>query len=175
MLEFAGAWTLSDPPVFVKFSGTKRWFWSKVWVSEPRRTIDTLVMLSGATTPTEKVLPCWTVEGADSTVGQLTAPLTGLQKEAAGWEAAARAQSRRDFDDSAEPTAATPSPASDHFFQIATRAHPGAKAPLGWVLSKAARDDLRDQLEVNRAEILRLRRVLDGRAARTCPASGVGG
>jgi hypothetical protein len=113
--------------------------------------------------------------GADSTVGQLAAPLTGLQKEAAGWEAAARAQSRRDFDDSAEPTAATPAPASDHFFQIATRAHPGAKAPLGWVLSKAARDDLRDQLEVNRAEILRLRRVLDGRAALTCPAPGAGG
>ena len=109
--------------------------------------------------------------GADSTVGQLTAPLTGLQKEAAGWEAAARAESRREFDDSSEPTASAPARASDHFFQVATRAHPGAKAPLGWVLSKAARDDLRDQLEVNRAEILRLRGVLDGRVPLICAAT----
>ena len=105
--------------------------------------------------------------GADSTVGQLTAPLTGLQKEAAGGRP--RPGPSRDASSTTRPNrpARQPAPASDHFFQVATRAHPGAKAPLGWVLSKAARDDLRDQLEVNRAEIVRLR----AGARRTRPRS----
>lgn len=43
----------------------------------------------------------------------------------------------------------------DRYARITTRAHPGVKAPLGWSLSDASIDDLREQLDlpVNRLEI----------------------
>jgi len=56
----------------------------------------------------------------------------------------------------------------DRYVRITTRAHPGVQAPLGWSLSDASIDDLRDQLDLpaNRREIDEVRTWLDG--ALTC-------
>jgi hypothetical protein len=45
-----------------------------------------------------------------------------------------------------------------------TRAHPGVQAPLGWTLSQASIDDLRDQLALpeNVEALTEVRRWLDG-------------
>jgi hypothetical protein len=45
-----------------------------------------------------------------------------------------------------------------------TRAHPGVQAPLGWTLSQASIDDLREQLGIpeNAAALEELRTWLDG-------------
>lgn len=45
----------------------------------------------------------------------------------------------------------------DRFAHIYSRAHPGAKAPLGWTLSQTARTDLKRQLVSNQAEIEKVR------------------
>ena len=52
----------------------------------------------------------------------------------------------------------------DRYVRITTRAHPGVQAPLGWSLSDASIDDLRDQLDLpsNRREIDEVRTWLDG-------------
>jgi hypothetical protein len=50
----------------------------------------------------------------------------------------------------------------DRFAHIYPRAHPGAKAPLGWTLSRTARDDLDYQLTVNTGEIRKVRSWLSG-------------
>ncbi len=114
---------------------------------------------------------------ADSAVGQITAPITGILKSTAGWEAAARADSRRIFGGAfgKHPQATVSGTPVARWFHIETRAHPGAKAPLGWVLSKTATDDLKDQLKGNRAEIERLRKVLDAGTNLECAASLVDG
>jgi hypothetical protein len=51
----------------------------------------------------------------------------------------------------------------DRYVRITTRAHPGVQAPLGWSLSDASIDDLRDQLDLpaNRREIDEVRTWLD--------------
>lgn len=56
----------------------------------------------------------------------------------------------------------------DRYVRITTRAHPGVQAPLGWSLSDASIDDLRDQLDLpaNRREIDEVRTWLD--EALTC-------
>jgi hypothetical protein len=87
--------------------------------------------------------------------GQLLAPAIGLSRAAAGYEAAARSASRRLF---------------DHWFTITTRAHPGSQAPLGWVLSSDAQDDLASQLDVNRDAIRAVRSLLDDPAG--APGAG---
>ncbi len=78
--------------------------------------------------------------------GQLLAPLIGLTKSSTGYEAAARTESRRMF---------------DHWFTITTRAHPGSQAPLGWLLSSDAKEDLEQQLNLNKDDIRAIRRLLD--------------
>jgi hypothetical protein len=52
----------------------------------------------------------------------------------------------------------------NRYVRITTRAHPGVQAPLGWSLSDASIDDLRDQLDLpsNRKEIDEVRTWLDG-------------
>ena len=47
----------------------------------------------------------------------------------------------------------------DRYAHIYPRAHPGSSAPLGWVLSAATRDDLRNELlsKENRSEIKKVR------------------
>jgi hypothetical protein len=50
----------------------------------------------------------------------------------------------------------------DRFAHIYPRAHPGSKAPLGWTLSRTAREDLDRQLSANRAEIAKVRDWFDG-------------
>jgi hypothetical protein len=55
----------------------------------------------------------------------------------------------------------------DRFAHIYPRAHPGSKAPLGWTLSKSARDDLKRQLQRNAAEIKKVRSWLSG--GLSCP------
>ncbi|HEY7731339.1 MAG TPA: hypothetical protein VH950_10590 [Gaiellaceae bacterium] len=51
---------------------------------------------------------------------------------------------------------------ADRYAHIYPRAHPGAKAPLGWTLSKTARADLDYQLTVNTGEIRKVRSWLSG-------------
>lgn len=50
--------------------------------------------------------------------------------------------------------------ASRRYAHIYPRAHPGIRAPLGWTLSDAAREELEGQLGDNRAEIAKVRRWL---------------
>jgi hypothetical protein len=45
----------------------------------------------------------------------------------------------------------------DRYAHVSPRAHPGAKAPLGWTLSRTAREDLIRQLQVNTGEIHKVR------------------
>jgi hypothetical protein len=99
----------------------------------------------------------------DQTVNQTLGPLLGLKAVSSGWEAAARVQSRQIFSGPFLGHAGVRDGEADvdRWFEIKTRAHPGAQAPLGWVLSDVARGDLRDQLRVNRDEIQRLRALLD--------------
>ncbi len=87
---------------------------------------------------------------------QLLAPLVGLSNTAAGYEAAARSASRRQF---------------DQWFTITTRAHPGSQAPLGWVLSGDAKADLENQLQVNADGIRAVRALLDGNGPPTAPSA----
>jgi hypothetical protein len=56
----------------------------------------------------------------------------------------------------------------DRYARITTRAHPGVEAPLGWSLSDASIDDLREQLDLpaNRLEIDEVRDWID--APLTC-------
>ncbi len=87
---------------------------------------------------------------------QLLAPVVGLSNAAAGYEAAARSASRRQF---------------DQWFTVTTRAHPGSQAPLGWVLSGDAKADLENQLQVNAAGIRAVRALLDGNGPPTAPSA----
>lgn len=88
--------------------------------------------------------------------GQLLAPLIGLSNTAAGYEAAARSASRRQF---------------DQWFTITTRAHPGSQAPLGWVLSGDAKADLENQLRVNSDGLRAVRALLDGGGPADAPSA----
>jgi hypothetical protein len=58
----------------------------------------------------------------------------------------------------------------DRYAHIYPRAHPGSSAPLGWILSAATRDDLRNELlsEENRPEIKKVRDWLKPNSIR-CP------
>ena len=85
------------------------------------------------------------------TVGQVIAPLQAVMNSSAGEEAAAREASHQLFAD-------TP---NGQWFRITTHAHPGSTAPLGWVLSADAQDDLLDQLRINGAAIREIRELLD--------------
>ena len=87
---------------------------------------------------------------------QLLAPVVGLSNTAAGYEAAARSASRRQF---------------DQWFTITTRAHPGSQAPLGWVLSGDAKADLENQLQVNAEGIRAVRALLDGDGPPAAPSA----
>jgi hypothetical protein len=53
---------------------------------------------------------------------------------------------------------------TSRFARVTTWAHPGVQAPLGWSLSQASIDDLRDQLfnEQNTAQLLEIASWLDG-------------
>jgi len=55
-------------------------------------------------------------------------------------------------------------PVTSRYTRLVTRAHPGVQAPLGWTLSRASIDDLRDQLDIaeNAAALAEVRRWLDG-------------
>lgn len=50
------------------------------------------------------------------------------------------------------------------YARLTTRAHPGVQAPLGWTLSTASMDDLRNQLLIdeNQRELGEVRSWLDG-------------
>lgn len=55
-------------------------------------------------------------------------------------------------------------PLDGRYVRLVTRAHPGVQAPLGWTLSRASIDDLRDQLNIaeNVAALEEIRMWLDG-------------
>ncbi len=116
--------------------------------------------------------------GAPTTSGdprpsQLTAPLSGQRKASGAIANAARQAASRFFSTEAIDPAGTmidlaPNALGDaslhRFEQITTVSHPGTKAPLGWVLSEAAQQDLDDQLVGVGVQIERVRAWLDGGA-----------
>jgi hypothetical protein len=53
---------------------------------------------------------------------------------------------------------------SSRYARVVTQAHPGIQAPLGWTLSNASIDDLKDQLALdeNQTELAEIERWLDG-------------
>ena len=55
-------------------------------------------------------------------------------------------------------------PVDSRYARLVTRAHPGVQAPLGWTLSQASIDDLRDQLAIaeNAAALAEVRAWLEG-------------
>jgi hypothetical protein len=61
-------------------------------------------------------------------------------------------------------------PIGSRYARLVTKAHPGVQAPLGWTLSRASIDDLRDQLSIaeNRQELAEVAGWLDGNL--TCEA-----
>lgn len=97
-------------------------------------------------------------------------PLTALLGSQFGRIANAREQAAIEFDHPLE-SAAGPLvirrngvPVESRYARVVTRAHPGVQAPLGWTLSSASFDDLRDQLliEENQAELAEIMGWLDG-------------
>jgi hypothetical protein len=84
-------------------------------------------------------------------VGQVLAPLRAVFSASSGEEAAAREASRQLFGGAER----------GNWFRITTYAHPGSTAPLGWVLSSDAMNDLERQLVVNAPTITAIRNVLD--------------
>ena len=79
-----------------------------------------------------------------SVVGQFVVPLVAISNTPGGVESAARQASldmlNRYYGRDARGV---------QWFRITTFAHPGSSAPLGWVLSDDARDDLKRQLVLN--------------------------
>ena len=84
-------------------------------------------------------------------VRQVLAPLRAVIASSSGEEAAAREASRQLFDGAD----------GGSWFRITTYAHPGSTAPLGWVLSSDAMNDLERQLVVNGATITAIRDLVD--------------
>jgi hypothetical protein len=99
--------------------------------------------------------------------GELRLPLAGLQKAQGGEADAARNAAQRRFtgpiDGDGTAVTWTNGEPVERWARLVPTAHPGASAPLGWVLSETARIDLRDQLKTdsNRAMIAQVRRWLD--------------
>jgi hypothetical protein len=86
----------------------------------------------------------------DRKPAELLAPKQAKDVSTQGWIANAKQSVAAVF---TRPFAAGPSlamvggwPLSDRYVHIYPRAHPGVQAPLGWLLSNAARQDLRGQL-----------------------------
>jgi hypothetical protein len=116
-----------------------------------------------------------TVASADPDPGELLLPLRTLAGGQFGRYANARQAEAIEF---SRPLTAGGRPIDvvrpdgtvlgDRYARITTRAHPGVEAPLGWSLSDASIDDLREQLDlpVNRLEIAEVRDWLD--APLTC-------
>src|SRR4051812_46541365 len=72
-LALLGMPTLSVPAPLVNDNGTKRWFMSIVWVTEPSPTSTTEPMLAASGVVTLMLAPYWAVAGAEVIVGR--APL----------------------------------------------------------------------------------------------------
>jgi hypothetical protein len=89
--------------------------------------------------------------------GQVLAPLHGILSVPAGVEAAARQASRTLF----ERGAATGAERTTGWYRISTFAHPGSSAPLGWVLSTDAKEDLDDQLRLNAGQFEAIRNAIE--------------
>ena len=96
----------------------------------------------------------------EATVPLKTATTARNAREANARQAAALAFSGP-FGRIREATLANGAPL-DRFAHIYPRAHPGSKAPLGWTLSRTARQDLDGQLSANRAEIAKVRDWFNG-------------
>jgi hypothetical protein len=99
---------------------------------------------------------------------ELVAPLTGSL--AAGTQAAATARqslatvASRLADSSGCRTGRVPVPDLPTYLRVAPQAHPGIQAPLGWSLSSASRDDMKQQLAStrNQCSLLVLRYWMTG-------------
>lgn len=91
----------------------------------------------------------------EATVPLKTATTARNAREANARQAAALAFSGP-FGRVREATLANGAPL-DRYAHIYPRAHPGSKAPLGWTLSRTARQDLDRQLSANKAEIAKVR------------------
>ena len=77
-------------------------------------------------------------------VGQQLVPIVAFSNTSGGIESAARQGSLDMLDEHYGGDAR-----GSEWFRITTFAHPGSSAPLGWVLSDDARDDLQRQLVLN--------------------------
>jgi hypothetical protein len=101
---------------------------------------------------------------------ELLVPLTATISSSFGRIANAREQAAIEFDlplmSSAGPLTVRRAgvPVESRYARLVTRAHPGVQAPLGWTLSTASFDDLRNQLQldVNQREMAEISSWLDG-------------
>jgi hypothetical protein len=57
--------------------------------------------------------------------------------------------------------------AGEGYVRVANARHPGVQAPLGWVLSKAARDDLYRQMQTATQRACPL--IFPSKAGKDCP------
>jgi hypothetical protein len=102
--------------------------------------------------------------GTETSPSQALVPLVGLGHVPTGNAASARVAAQRLFEGAVDDRATTvtlDAEPLDRWFHLVPRAQAGLSAPLSWVLSTAARTDLRQQLTFNRDTIERLRRLLD--------------
>ena len=110
--------------------------------------------------------------GSSSLPGQVLALITAIKQVSSGEESAARTALRQLFTGSVDGRTVsltgsngTGVPNPNRWFNISTQAHPGSVAPLGWVLSTDAKNDLRAQLAINAELIRQVRELLDGTLA----------
>jgi hypothetical protein len=102
---------------------------------------------------------------ADGGLRQMLAPLTGalavFSARDAGWPETLAADFRRPLEE--QTIRVSGSPLEERFARLSLFAHPGVQAPLGWLLSDAAVDDIQRQLTVpdNAAAIREINRWLE--------------
>jgi hypothetical protein len=83
--------------------------------------------------------------GAVAPRGELIAPAAAYRAVNANRDATVRTAVRLEFSRPLKGPAGTLTVPKQRVFRFAPNQRPGVQAPLGWVLSKAARDDLDDQ------------------------------
>lgn len=113
------------------------------------------------------------VSGNQAVPREVTVPLLAAVNSSSGITAA-RAEAALAFEHpfriagaSVEVVRVAPggsAPVTSRYVRLVTRAHPGVQAPLGWTLSRASINDLRDQLAIaeNIAGLAEVRGWLDG-------------
>ena len=122
----------------------------------------------------ESVLP---EPGPYSHPSEALVPVKGLTELPTGNAEAARIAALRTFSGPLDPSGTTATlngkALDTRWVRVAPGAHPGSSAPLSWVLSDAARKDLRAQLALQAGPIQQVRSLIDAPAgALRCSAPG---